>query len=73
MKTILFLALFASISACVTSPTDPAALAAWNAEKTARTAARRPEPGRISHDQSSSFEALKKEFPRDDYANSNWQ
>ena len=62
-----------SLSACMTPPSDPAQLAAWNAEKTARTEARRPDGGRVSTGEMSSFDALKKEFPKDDYEKSNWQ
>jgi curli biogenesis system outer membrane secretion channel CsgG len=48
MKIAIVAALAAaSLSACVTAPTDPVQLAAWKAEKTARTEARRPEAGSI--------------------------
>lgn len=47
MKTIAIIAAALCLSACVTAPTDPAQLAAWNTEKTARTLARRPEAGSV--------------------------
>lgn len=46
LKTLSAAALLAA-TACTTAPTDPAARAAWEAEKTARTEARRPAPGSV--------------------------
>ena len=46
-NAVLILLASAALSACVTAPTDPAELAAWNAEKTARTESRRPAPGSV--------------------------
>lgn len=67
MKIIIAAALAAaSLSACVTAPTDPAELAAWNAEKTARTEARRPAPGSVVANPPANpeaFEDLKAEYP----------
>lgn len=47
MKYAIIIAALLCIPACVTAPTDPAQLAAWNAEKEARTLARRPEAGSV--------------------------
>ena len=48
MKTIIAAALaVATLSACVAVPTDPAELAAYRAENTARTASRAKAPGSI--------------------------
>jgi hypothetical protein len=70
MKTFIAAALAAaSLSACVTAPTDPAALAAWEAEKTARTEARRPPAGSVVANPKSNpedFEELKKQTAQPD-------
>jgi len=48
MKTLASIVAAAiCLTGCVTAPTDPAMLAAWNAEKTARTEARRIAPGSV--------------------------
>ena len=57
-------ALFA-LAACVTAPTNPADLAAWNAEKSARTESRRPDPGSVlpkGAKPSQDFEEVKETF-----------
>lgn len=70
MKLALVAALAAaSLSACVTAPTDPVQLAAWKAEKMARTEARRPEAGSIVAGQRQDpddFETAKDQLPAAD-------
>jgi len=65
MTVLVGFVLIAALSACVTPPTDPEELAAWNAEKTARTEARRPQSGSIvanAADNPEDFETLKEEL-----------
>lgn len=70
MKTPTFgliaaLAFASCLTACVTAPTDPAELEAWNAEKAARTEARRPQPGSIvanPRDNAEEFDDYKEEL-----------
>lgn len=69
MKIFAIIFALSIVSACVTSPTDPAQLAAWQAEKTARTEARRPAPGSVvaSPDlDPADFEELKRQAAQPD-------
>jgi hypothetical protein len=64
-KALASLAALLALAACVTAPTDPAMLAAWNAEKAARTEARRPDPGSVlpkGAKPSQDFEGVKENF-----------
>ncbi len=64
-KALTSIAALVALAACVTSPTDPAELAAWNAEKAARTEARRHDPGSVlpkGAKPSQDFEEVKETF-----------
>lgn len=76
MKSVIAAALAAAtLSACVTAPSDPAARAAWDAEKTARTEARRPPAGSVvasPKNNPEDFEELKRQALQPDPLGGNY-
>lgn len=70
MIKIAAIAAILLLPACASAPADPEARAAWEAEKTARTEARRPAPGSVlpgttrepAPDAQEDFEALRQEM-----------
>lgn len=64
IQTIAIALSAAVLPACVSNPTDPAELAAWEAEKAARTASRAKAPGSVLPGSSRATEDASVEFER---------